>query len=300
MRDNLSINEDTIFQIPLIVPMARSYFKKIDNKENEIYYRALDLRLCLEKICDQYIYEFISVEDKKKWNTNTTLNDKLNITKKYINRKIVNNLIDAKNIGNRGAHDGNESEITEYQLEKSKKAIFNFSLEVFVFYFKKYGFTDPNGSWIPYIFSTLPPLYRIKVLEKYFKINKELIVIRKLALAYTKNNDYKKMKKFLDKCLSDKNINKEEFDDLIEDMDLINTNLYRFPIAKNMKEAKENFISACDKIAKHEDISKQPFILLMSLIFYGSKEDIITEKDKASQITREIRNIFIVKHKNSN
>ena len=55
MKDGLAITEDTILQVPLLIPMASTYFDKISNKDNEPYYRALDLRLCLEKICDDYI-----------------------------------------------------------------------------------------------------------------------------------------------------------------------------------------------------------------------------------------------------
>ena len=42
------------------------------------------------------------------------------------------------------------------------------------------------------------------------------------------------------------------------------------------------------------DISQEPFILLMSLIFYGSKDEILSEKDKNVQTDRDLRSSMIV------
>lgn len=53
MKEEIIITEDTILQVPLLVPLASKYFDKIGNKEHEDYYRAVDLRICLEKICDE-------------------------------------------------------------------------------------------------------------------------------------------------------------------------------------------------------------------------------------------------------
>lgn len=299
MNDNLLITEDTIFQVPLLIPMANTYFEKIGKKENETYYRAIDLRLCLENICDKYIYEFIDDNDKQEWDKRgTTLRKKLDISKKYLDEDIVTALIDAKNCGNKGAHEGAEAIFKETEFEIAQNSIFDFSIEMLVFYFKKYGYAklDNKGSWIPYVFSTLPPLYRVKVLRKYFETNPEPIVIEKLAMAYTKSKCIKEMKEFLDLCLSNGNINKHQYNSLIKEMKQIEENLENFPIAKNMKEAKENFITACNTISQSENLHQEPFILLMSLIFYGSKESIMTEKDKVAQITRDTRGCLIINY----
>ena len=273
MKDGLAITEDTILQVPLLIPMASTYFDKISNKDNEPYYRALDLRLCLEKICDDYIYEFIDEDDKNTWNKrNTSLASKLKISQKYLDTDIIDPLIAAKKIGNMGVHEGEEASFNEIEFEKAQKAIFDFSLEILVLYFKKYGYAKPDseGSWVPYIFSTLPPLYRVKVLRKYFESNHEPIVIEKLAMAYAKSRCHNEMVEFLNLCLNKNYINGYQYISLIKEMVQIEENLEHFPIASNMKEAKENFVSACNNISQVKDLSQEPFILLMSLIFYGS------------------------------
>lgn len=149
MNDNLLINEETIYQVPLLIPMASTYFDKIGKKENETYYRAIDLRLCLENICDKYIYEFIDGNDKLEWSKrSTTLRKKLDISKKYLDENIINALIEAKNCGNKGAHKGAEAAFDEIEFENAQNTIFDFSLEMLVFFFKKYGYAklDKEGS----------------------------------------------------------------------------------------------------------------------------------------------------------
>lgn len=297
MNEELLITEESIFQVPLLVPMAAKYFEKIGNKNNDEYYRSVDVRLCLEKICDNYIYEFIDDTDKEKWNKKgMVLHNKLQVAKKYLDSDIVDALIAAKDIGNKGAHEGEEASFCEMDFEVAQRAIFNFSLEVLVFYFKKYGYAKMNkeGSWVPYIFSTLPPLYRVKVLRRYFETNPEHIVIEKLAMAYTKARMNKEMVEFLDLCLDVGHINKYQYDSLIEEMKQIEECLDKFPIARNMKEAKENFLVACNTVAMKCDISQEPFILLMSLIFYGSKDEILSEKEKNVQTDRDLRSSMII------
>lgn len=139
-------------------------------------------------------------------------------------------------------------------------------------------------------------MYRVKVLRNYFETNPEPIVIEKLAMAYTKSKCIKEMKEFLDLCLHNENINKYQYNSLIIEMKQIGENLKHFPIAQNMKETKENFITACDIVSQSEDLHQEPFILLMSLIFYGSKEGIMIEKDKATQITRDTRGSIIINY----
>lgn len=274
MKDNIIINDDTIFEVPLIVPMASKYFEKIDNKNVDKYYRAVDLRICLEKICDEFIYKFIEENDKIGWAKNNLYN-KLFICEEYLDKKCIDALMNAKNIGNTGAHEGEEGDYTEQQFIEAKKAIFDFSLEVLAFYLRKYGYAnlENGGSWIPYFFSTLPPLYRVKVLRKYFEFNKEGIVIEKLAMAYTKAGKHEEMIAFLDECLTKKYINNIQHESLLDEMKQIEGSLSKLPIAKTMQDAKKNFNYACTQIAPCCDLHNEPFVLLMSLIFYGDKDN---------------------------
>ncbi len=59
------------------------YYNKASHKENETYYRALDIRLCLEKICDEMILELVSSEAKENW-SKYKLHKKLEAAKSFL------------------------------------------------------------------------------------------------------------------------------------------------------------------------------------------------------------------------
>lgn len=73
-----------------------------------------------------------------------------------------------------------------------------FSLRIFYAYFEKYGFGYTKNSWMPTVFSTLPPMYRVGILEKYYNnCDKSVFVIDKLSKAYLKSGKEQKARTFL-------------------------------------------------------------------------------------------------------
>lgn len=120
-------------------------------------------------------------EVQSKWK-NYDLAKKLSMAKRIMDEDIVNAVRIGKNVGNTGVHEGEEGEYTEEDIKESLDAIRKFSLEVFNCYFEKNGFEPaPEGSWIPVIFSTLPPAYRIEILKKYYCKHPSYFVADKLA-----------------------------------------------------------------------------------------------------------------------
>lgn len=190
------------FELPLITPLSLKYYVKASENETEGYYRALDIRLCLEKVCDEMIKEFVCDDTKRKWKK-FKLHDKLNAAKEFMPCEVIDKLIDAKINSNKGTHEGQEAQLDEDDLEESLDAIYNFSLEIFISYFKRNGFFNlgNNGSWLPVIFSTLPPSYRIEILKKYFVFDHSLGIIDKLSMSYLKNDIQELSFDFLDICL---------------------------------------------------------------------------------------------------
>lgn len=102
----------------------------------------------------------------------------------FMDSTLVEKLLQAKVIGNKGAHKVEEGEYTAHDIDDALAIIKQFSIEIFHVYFIKNGFGDlVNGSWVPTVFSTLPPIYRVKILSKYYLCNPSLFVIDKLAKA---------------------------------------------------------------------------------------------------------------------
>lgn len=58
-----------IIEVPLISPVSRKYYNYANEKDNRKHYRAEDVRICLEYICDEIIKDFVSETGKKNWNS---------------------------------------------------------------------------------------------------------------------------------------------------------------------------------------------------------------------------------------
>lgn len=249
--------------IPLVSPLSRKYYDYASDQNERKHHRAEDVRICLEYICDHLIFIFISDQDKKKWK-NYSLHDKLKASGSFLDKKIVDKLISAKIIGNIGVHKGEEGDYTEQDIVDSLIAIKEFSLEIFYAYFKKKGFDCHIKSWIPTVFSTLPPIYRIKILEKYYNnCNKSLFVIDKLSKAYIKGGLEDEAREFLTNCYKKKEITAELYEVLNRDISLLKRNISKLPIAMDLKDSKKNFNELLSVIEEGE---RDIFICLMSII----------------------------------
>lgn len=89
--------------LPLISPVSRKYYNYAREDEEKTHHRAVDIRVCLEKVCDEIIIEFVSMDTKNKW-SKFNLHEKIKSSKEFMNNTIVDRVLKAKTIGNIGAH----------------------------------------------------------------------------------------------------------------------------------------------------------------------------------------------------
>lgn len=163
-------------------------------------------------------------------------------------------------------HTGEEGDYSEEDIEKATKSIRDFSLEIFFSYFKRNGFGIQRQSWVPTVFSTLPPVYRVEILEKYYKCNKSTFVIDKLSKAYLKSGLEEKAKEFLSECHSKNEITEKQYAVLLEDVFLLKQSFDKLPIANDFEAAKDNFNRLLSVIAEEE---RDCFVCLVSMILNG-------------------------------
>ncbi len=252
--------------IPLISPLSRKYYQYAYDSSEKIHHRAEDVRICLEKICDSIIIQLVSPTIKQKWDK-LNLHNKLKACEEFMDSTIVNKILGVKCIGNKGVHEGEEGDFTPQDINDSLEAIKNFSLEVIFSFFVKNGFGNlQQGSYVPTVFSVLPPIYRIQILNKYYIINPSLLVIEKLSKAYLKNNMKEEAYSFLTDCYNKGQIQKSEFDWLTGDLKLLEPHLEKFCIAHNLDESKRNFLNLLPSI---EEEKRDSFIILVSMILTG-------------------------------
>ncbi len=252
--------------VPLVSPLSRKYYNYASEQSERKHHRAEDVRICLEYICDHLIVIFVSEQDKKKWK-GYKLHDKLKASRNFLDKEIVDRLISAKVIGNIGVHEGEEGNYIEKDIVDSLNAIKEFSLEIFYVYFRKNGFDCNKKTWVPTVFSTLPPIYRVKILEKYYNnCNSSPFVIDKLSKAYLKEGLEKEAREFLLSCYEKKEITDELYTVLDNDILLLKSNISKLPIATDLEVSKKNFNELLPLIEENE---RDSFICLMSIILNG-------------------------------
>lgn len=252
--------------LPLISPLSRKYYLYASETEEKKHHRAIDIRICLEYVCDEIVIEFVSSEEKNKWER-YKLHQKIEATRAFMDSVTVERLLLAKGIGNEGAHKGEEVEYTAHDIEDALESIKQFSLEIFHVYFIKNGFDDlVNKSWVPTVFSILPPIYRVTILNKYYLCNPSLFVIDKLAKAYLKSGKKKEGINFLGDCLKKNEINSEQYIILKNDLDLLEQSFNKLNVVKDLEGAKNNFNLLLPTI---EEDKRDIFVCLISMILNG-------------------------------
>ncbi|HII4524293.1 TPA: hypothetical protein ACY4UK_001436 [Clostridium perfringens] len=253
-------------KLPLISPLSRKYYTYAGENNERVHHRAVDVRLCLEYVCDEIVIQFVSPKIKKEWKS-LNLDKKIKASKEFMDNAIVDEVLKAKIIGNKGAHNGEEGNYNSKDIDSSLEAIKKFSLEIFYSYFVQNGFgTSQNYSWIPTVFSTLPPIYRVEILKKYYTIDSSPFVIDKLSKAYLKSKMKDEAVRFLEKCFNNDEINVDQFETLMYDLEILEKSISRFKIANNLDEAKNNFNCLLPLI---EEDKKDSFICLVSMILNG-------------------------------
>lgn len=252
--------------LPLISPLSRKYYLYAGEAEEKIHHRAVDIRVCLEYVCDEIVFQFVSSEIQQKWKK-YKLHNKIEAAKEFMNNTVVDGLLNAKGIGNKGAHDGEEGQYSSQDIVDSQEAIKQFSLEIFYSYFEKNDFGNPQDrTWIPTVFSTLPPIYRVTILHKYYSCYPSPFVIDKLSKAYLKSGKKSEGINFLNECLNMKQISSEQFAVLKYDLDLLEQSFDKLHIANDLEMAKDNFNRLLPAI---EEEKRDVFVCLVSLVLNG-------------------------------
>ena len=104
--------------IPLISPLSRKYYQYANDDSEKIHHRAEDVRICIEKVCDSIIIQLVKPDTKRKWK-DYKLHNKIEACKEFMNHIIVDDLLNAKGIGNMGVHDGEEGNYSSQDIDKS-------------------------------------------------------------------------------------------------------------------------------------------------------------------------------------
>ena len=113
---------------------------------------------------------------------------------------------------------------------------------------------------------TLPPIYRIQILEKYYKKDNSAFVIDKLSKAYLKNGNAEQAEKYLKDCYEKGELTNVQYWWLMNDVSLLKAQLHKLPISKDLENARNNFNSLLPYIGEEKS---DGFVCLVSSILNG-------------------------------
>lgn len=152
---------------PLMPQSALEYFSD-GNSGNRLYLRATSIRNCLENIVETIFIHIIDDESKRGWEK-LALYKKINLLSSFFPREINDRLHYIRKTGNKGAHQSGHKDLDETEVNITLDDLSKICEWTILAYFKKHGFIE--HPWIPTVFSTLPPVYRVRILEELFNPN---------------------------------------------------------------------------------------------------------------------------------
>lgn len=147
---------------PLMPKEALEYY--IDaSAGTRLYLRATSIRNCLENIVETIFVHIIDDKAESGWRKKN-LFEKLELIKDFFPEEINKRLHDIRKLGNNGTHPSLHKYLVEDEVNFSLQDLSKICEWAILAYFKKKGFVD--HPWIPTVFSILPPIYRVRILEE--------------------------------------------------------------------------------------------------------------------------------------
>lgn len=151
-------NENT----PLMPKSALVYF--LDEKASTVpYHKVSSIRSCLENIVETIFVHIIEPDKKPDWRR-SNLSGQLELLACFFPADINERIRAIRLLGNKGAHQDRHKQLSDDEISVSLSDLSRICEWTILSYFKKNGFT--SHPWIPTVFSTLPPVYRVRILEE--------------------------------------------------------------------------------------------------------------------------------------
>lgn len=168
---------------PLIPESTMKYFKDSSKLSYPTYMRVVGMRNCLENIVNTVFIHLTARNSKQKWTKDTSLSKKISLTKDYFPNDIFKKIDNLRDVGNKVHPDTEEHKnLTHQEINLALEDVGKICEWVITSYLKKNGFNE--YSWIPTMLSTLPPMYRVDILEELFNHFKKDISDKNELLDY--------------------------------------------------------------------------------------------------------------------
>lgn len=302
---------------PLMPQKALDYY--LDERDaSRLYQKAVSIRNCLENLFRTVLVHLMGPEDRRAART-PSLASRINRLKDFFPQDVIDSLHGIRDLGNDGAHEENHEKLSNERIRAGLRDLGLVCEWTILTYFKKHGLR--SKAWVATLFSTLPPVYRIRILKQLVaantleqaqvfaqqefirewnerrdqenlirfrqglpfneqtpeetegeaKISNFLLIMNKLAVALVKNRQFDEGFQFVHDMHEQGWMTDANATYTLRELQSLQANLHRFPIATTLEEARRNLQEVLPLIAEEESAL---FTTLFSAIVLGRPEDL--------------------------
>ncbi|UFQ01714.1 hypothetical protein [Pseudomonas fitomaticsae] len=153
--------------LPLMPKSALVYY--LDEKQSPIpYQKVASIRSCLENIVETIFVHIVEPVDKAKWRRGD-LNIRIGLLSHFFSADVIDRLHSIRLLGNDGAHQAKHAALTDERIGDGLSALSVLCEWAILTYIKKHGLMSTD--WLATVLSTLPPVYRVRILEPLIESN---------------------------------------------------------------------------------------------------------------------------------
>lgn len=302
---------------PLMPQRAFDYY--LDERDaSRLYQKAVSIRNCLENLFRTVLVHLVDPKDGGAVRT-AKLSRRIDLLKHFFPQDVIDSLHRIRKLGNDGAHEENHKKLSSERIRTGLRDLGLVCEWTILTYFKKHGLR--SNAWVATLFSTLPPVYRVRILKQLVaantleqaqvfaqqeitrkwnerrdqesiirfsqglpfndqmpeetedetKISNFLLIIDKLAKALVKNHQFDEGFQFIHDMHEQGWMTDANAAYTLSDLQSLQANLHRFPIATTLEEARRNLQQVLPLIAEEESAL---FTTLFSAIVLGRPEDL--------------------------
>lgn len=302
---------------PLMPQRAFDYY--LDERDaSRLYQKAVSILNCLENLFRTVLVHLMDPEDGGAVRT-TNLYRRIDLLKNFFPQDVIDSLHGIRELGNDGAHEANHKKLSNERIRTGLCDLGLVCEWTILTYFEKHGLR--SKAWVATLFSTLPPVYRVRILKQLVaantleqahvfaqqeitrewnerrcqenvirfsqglpsndqmpeetedeaKISNFLLIIDKLAVALVKNQQFDEGFQFIHDMHEQGWMTDANAAYTFSDLQRLQANLHRFPIATTLEEARRNLQEVLPLISDEESAL---FTTLFSAIVLGRPEDL--------------------------
>ncbi|WP_027611884.1 DUF4145 domain-containing protein [Pseudomonas sp. URIL14HWK12:I6] len=153
---------------PPLMPKSAFDFYLDERDVSRLYLKAGIIRNCLENLFRTVLVHLVDPKDGGAVG-NANLAKRIDLLKHFFPQDVIESLHRIRKLGNDGAHEENHKKLSNERIRTGLRDLGLVCEWTILTYFKKHGLR--SKAWVAMLFSTLPPVYRVRILKQLVDAN---------------------------------------------------------------------------------------------------------------------------------